>query len=176
MRSATLGEIFSTQINSYFTPSTERVFNILLADGHLGVMPDSAEAQEPGAFIIPQTVADLMTSGEDVYDIEYFTPAMRIMQAEEAEGILRQAELVQMYAEMGLTDALDVINADENIIAFSDIVGSPNKGVRSKVEIQERRDVRDAQLEEAARQEEVATMSSAVRDVGQSGMLPQQEG
>ena len=54
-RNATLQSILSRQISSYFTPIIERTFNLLLSDGHLGVLPGTPEAQLPGSSDPPRS-------------------------------------------------------------------------------------------------------------------------
>ena len=171
MRSSTLGQIFNRQIASYFTPTIERTFNLLLAGGHLGAIPGSEEAEDSN-FVIPESIADLMVSGEDVFDLTYFTPAMRIMQAEEAEGILRQAELAGTYAEIGLTDALDCIDVDEGMDKYSKIVGAPSENSTSRVARKKKRDGREAQMQQEAEAEQARSVTEGMRNVGQSGLVP----
>lgn len=173
MRTSTLGQILSRQIASYFTPIIEKTFNILLADGHLGASPGTPEAEDSN-FIIPEEVAKLMISGEDVFDIIYYTPAARIMQSEEAEGILRQQELVRGYIEMGFEDALDTIDVDVNIDRMTAIVGAPNESLTSKVKRKEDRKARADAAQDAAEAEQAKMVTDSMRNVGQSGLVETQ--
>lgn len=171
MRSATLGQIFNRQIASYFTPAIERTFNILLAEDHLGVVAGS-DADDGKKLIIPESIAELMASGEEVFDIQYFTPAMRIMQAEEAEGILRTADLVEKFVTMGFEDALDTLDIDVAIDTYSRIVGSPSEMLTA---LADRKKERDGRRERAAAEEELAqaqAVTESMRNAGQSGLVP----
>lgn len=170
MRSATLGQVLNRQIASYFTPMIERVFNILLEKDHLGV-PENSAKNDGTRRVIPKTITTLMKEGEDVFDINYFTPAMRIMQAEEAEGILRQAELAGTYAQIGLTDALDTIEVDANMDIYSNIVGAPSEGMTSKQERKQVRDERKASVKQSEEAEQGKALSEGIRNIGQSGLV-----
>jgi len=171
-RNATLHSILNRQITSYFTPSVERTFNILLADGHLGVLSDTEEAQLPGALIIPDTVAELMASGQDVYDIEYTTPATRIMQAEEVAGILDTVSLVGQFVELGRPDALDNIDIDEIINIVARTTGSPPKILQAKAKVKDERAARAQAEQQAMQQEQMQALTDGMRNVGQSGLVP----
>jgi hypothetical protein len=173
MRNATLGQIFNRQINEYFTPCIERVFRILLADGHLGVVAgDPRLESQPNLMIIPDTVAELMASGEDVFDLEYFTPAKRIMQSEEAEAILRAVEHAGQFVELGKEDVLDNINPDKSLEIYAGIVGAPSEMFNSKEEIGKIRESRAAAAEDARIQEQAGAAAEAARNMGQSGLVP----
>jgi hypothetical protein len=173
MRNATLGQIFNRQINEYFTPCIERVFRILLADGHLGVKAgDPRLENQPNLMIIPDTVVELMESGEDVFDLEYFTPAKRIMQSEEAEAILRTVEHAGQYVELGKEGVLDNINEDKSLEIYAGIVGAPSEMFNSKEEINKIREAKAAAAEDARMQEQAGAVAEATRNIGQSGLFP----
>lgn len=182
LRNSTLGSIFTRQIAEVFSPTIERTFDILFEQGELGVIAGSPEeivqrefeGREP--IIIPKEVAELMVQGRDVYGIEYFTPALRIMQAEEAEGILRTWETAGLIAKSGVTDVLDNLNADESIRRTSDIAGAPSEILRSKKDVEIIRDERDKQLQQQQQMEMMRMASEAARNAGQSGLIPTQQG
>lgn len=173
MRNATLGQIFNRQINEYFIPCIERVFRILLADGHLGVKAGDPRLDDnPNMRIIPDTIVELMESGEDVFDLEFYTPAKRIMQSEEAEAILRTWEHAGQQVELGKPEVLDNLNGDMSLKLYGDIVGAPSELFNSKEEVKQTRDARDAAAEDARIQEQVGAAAEAARNIGQSGMVP----
>jgi len=170
MRSATLGQIFNRQMAEYFIPSIERTVNVLRADNRLGVRKDSPE---DNGFrpIIPDTVVALMDSGEDVFTLEFFTPAKRIMQSEEAEGILRAVELAERFVGMDEREILDNIDPDITFERYSDIIGAPSEMRRSKEAIKKRRADRLQDQNDARSQENIAAQSEAMRNAGQSGLM-----
>jgi len=182
LRNSTLGSVFFRQIKEVFTPLIKRTFNISFDKGELGVIRDSPEhkaLQEQGKsniIIIPEEVAKRMLAGEDVYRIKFFTPAMRIMQAEEAEGIIRTWEFAGTLASFGVTSALDNLDEDESVNRMADIQGAPSQikrprtGGKGSVEfIREQRAEAQAADQEREQALEQATMA---QQLGNSGLIP----
>lgn len=179
LRHNTLGSILTNQITDVFDLIIERTFNILFEQGKLGVINGSVEhtmalfnGEDP--IIIPNEVAELMARGEDVYGIEYFTPAMRIIQAEEAEGIFRSWEFLGGIAKLK-PDVVDVLDADKSIKRFTELTGAPSTLVLSQDAIEIIRDERDKKQQQAAQLELAKQASEAARNVGQSGLVPTQQ-
>lgn len=177
LRNATLGSIFSRQISELFSPVIEHTFNILFDQGELGVAQGSPEhmmAQFEGKreFIIPAEIVKRMQAGEDVYNIEYFTPAMRVMQAEAASGISQTYEQALVVAAQD-PSILENIDHDKAIRIFNDIMGGPSEIMRPMADVEKGRKERAAEVEEAKQQEQIMAGAEALRNVGQSGMVPQ---
>jgi hypothetical protein len=180
LRNSTLGSIFTRQIAEVFSPNVERTFNIMLDGGHLGAIKGSvehimsAEFGEGDPIVIPDAVAKLMLEGKDVYQIEYFTPALRIMQAEEADGILRTYELAKEMAAGGDISVYDNLNSDIAIRRVSDIAGAPSEILRSMKDVETIREERDKQQQEKAKMEMMLRATEGMRNAGQSGLVPTQ--
>jgi len=179
LRHNTLGTILTNQITDVFNPVIERTFNILLAKGELGVVRGSVEHtmaifEGKNPIIIPQQVAELMARGDDAFGIEYFTPAMRIIQAEEAEGILRSWEFAILLAGVK-GDAPDALDSDISIKRFTELAGGPSTIRRSQQMIDVIREERDKQQQAAAQMELARQASEAARNIGQSGLVPTQK-
>lgn len=179
LRHNTLGTILTNQITDVFNPVIERTFNILLAKGELGVVRGSVEHtmaifEGKNPIIIPQQVAELMARGDDAFGIEYFTPAMRIIQAEEAEGILRSWEFAILLASVK-GDAPDALDSDVSIKRFTELAGAPSTIRRSQQMIDVIREERDKQQQAAAQMELARQGSEAARNIGQSGLVPTQK-
>lgn len=178
LRHNTLGSILTNQISDVFNQIIERTFNLLFSQGKLGVLRNSVEHamalfEGKNPIIIPDDVAELMAQGEDVYGITYFTPAMRIIQAEEAEGILRSWEFVGIVSGMK-PDAVDVLDSDLSIKRFTELTGAPSTLTRSQEMIDEIRIERDKQAQQAQQLALAAQASEAARNLGQSGLVPTQ--
>jgi hypothetical protein len=177
LRNMTLGSIFSRQITEVFSPLIERTFNILLANDELGVVQGSVEEliqreierKEP--LIIPPEVVELMTQGKDVYEIEYFTPAMRIMQAEELEGIIRTWEFINMNAQTAPTMA-DNVDSDISVRRFAETAGAPSETLRAPVDVEEIRNGREEAARLVQEQQQIMAGAEAARNLGQSGLVP----
>ena len=174
MRGASLGSIYRRQISSYFTPAVERVFREALARGRLGLTQDQADKQgglKPGQRLIPATIAKLMADGEDVFDIKYFTPAMRVMQAEEAEGIIQTVELAKSLVELKGPQASDSINADVTLELFRDTQGAPSEMFFSKAEVKKQR-AEDSASQEVLEEGDAAQQEAeTLRAMGNSGLM-----
>lgn len=176
LRNATLGSIFSRQIAEVFNPLIERTFNILLSQNELGVVRGSVEEQVIREFedkeplIIPDEIARRMQAGEDVFRIEYFTPALRIMQAEEVESILSglsEAALLQPV----VPDVFDNINSDAAIRQVFKLFGAA-EFLHAETKTKEIRDIRQAQLAKQQEMEQIQAGADAARNLGQSGLVP----
>lgn len=173
IRFATLNSIFARQIQEVFSPLIERTFNLAFKQGRLGVIKDSLEHQAAyllgeDPIVIPNEVARLMLKGADVYKIQYFTPAMRIMQAEEAEGIMRSWEFAGVVAKMGATEALDCLDGDISVERFTAISGAPSEILRSKEAREVIRTERDEELQKQAEMQQMMAGAEVIRNLGQS--------
>lgn len=171
LRNSTLGSIFTRQIMEVICPVIQRTFNILLDAGEFGYPAGQAPADQPDALIIPDEIVQLMAKGENVYDIEFFTPASRIMQAEEADGILRAWEMAGVVAG-GVPQALDNLDEDKSIQLYANIVGAPSEIRRSQEAIDVIRKAREAAVAQQQEMEAARQASEAARNVGQSGLVP----
>lgn len=182
LRNSTLGSVLFRFMKEIFTPMIRRCFNIAFDEGHLGVRKDSPEhlalleQKKRNILVIPQEIQERMDSGEDVYRIQFFTPAMRLMQAEQAEGILRSWEFAGQLASFGVTSALDNLDEDESVRRMVEIMGAPTeikralKGPKGTVESIRAARAKRIQAEEERQQNlEAATM---LQQVGNSGLLP----
>lgn len=176
LRNSTLGTIFFRQIKEKYTPLIQRTFNLLFEQGELGVRKDSFEhlqAIDEGrtVIVIPDSVAKRMDNGEDVYRIEYFTPAMRIIQAEEAEGIFRSWEFAGRLASFGATSALDVLDPDESVRRYTDIIGGPSQIKLAKDEVKKIRTDRGAQQQQAQQREDAVVAAQTAVQLKNSNLI-----
>jgi len=178
LRNATLMSSLVRQIAELFTPLIKATFNILFAAGELGVIRGSVEeltSTDPNPVIIPDEVAELMLRGKDVYKIRYFTPAQRILQSEEVDGLLQLLAVLERTAAIDPT-SLDNMDLDEFLRAFRVLVGAASQIERAKVAVEKIRKAR-AELQEANEEKETITQGAeALRNVGQSGLLPSTSG
>jgi hypothetical protein len=102
MRSESLGAIYNRQIKEGLTPIIERTISILFDAGELGVVEGSPQhkmmlAQGKDPLIIPPEVVESLMRGEDFYDIEYVSPAARVLRSEELRGIMSTWQFCATY-------------------------------------------------------------------------------
>lgn len=177
LRFSTLGSLLSRQIEEVYSPVIVRVFNILLKRKKLGVPAESADYYmklfegETSPIIIPKEVLDRMVAGREVYDIQYFSPAMRILKAEEVEALLNAWNFTLQIAQADNT-VIDNVDIDTLNARVWDANSAPSEVLRSKAAVESIREGR-AEAQEEMRQAEMAKAGAeAMRNVGQSGLIP----
>lgn len=147
LRGQSISSVLSRQVAEIYTPLIQRVFSILLLRGDLGyaaddprVMDAQMRGEEP--FIIPEPVYKLMMSGQNVYDIEYLTPAERIMRSEELMGIQQVSVFVENWAKAGLPQVIDNIDVDRMVERIVELTGAPADIVMSTEAVKQMRAAR----------------------------------
>ena len=176
LRNDTLQSPISRKIVEVFNPFIEQTFNMKLARGDFGVL-EGSEEQEQAFFlgedpiVIPDAVAKLMLEGKDVYRIQYVTPAQRILESEEATGILRMLEASNLAAD-NFPESLDTVDMDEGLMRLREVVGAPSQMSRAKAAVATIRVARAEALEQQQEQEQIQAASEAARNVGQLGSTP----
>jgi len=194
IRSDSLTPVFS-QILAFMDEVLERAVDILFGMGLLGV-PNPEDKNDPKVkklmqngfmpFKIPDEVLEVQLSGLDWYDIEFISPASRIMNNEELQSTLRFLEIMGQAA--GISEEFgDVIDPDGTAAKLKELTATDAVVVRS---LDDRKKIREsraqmqmqmAQLEAqvqmaTARQMEAqaaASQSNAVKSLSDTGGTPQ---
>lgn len=130
IRAQSMMEMFSNQIVR-MKKLMERAISILFRAKRLGVFPSSPEAviaQQLGLdiLLIPEEVERLIKSGREFYQIEFLTPASRLLKAEQAKGTMQLWQFAGEVPE--LAQNLDPIATLE---VLADAWGAPSKVMRS---------------------------------------------
>lgn len=154
MRANTLVQIYNQQINELFTPVLIRAFNIAIKHGLLGVVEGSQEYdaylqkhKKPPRLMIPMEIAEMMAQGEDVYMIEYISPAGRMLRKEELLGIQQTISGVLQAAGGGATTTLDVVDWDEFVRRLVGLSGAPSELIKSVEDIAKLRDMKSQAMQ-----------------------------
>jgi len=173
LRSESLGSLFARQIVEIFVPLVERSFNILLDQGLLGVIAGSPEeatllANGIEPTLIPEEIVNAMKTGQDVYNIQFLTPAMRVMQVEEAQGIAQGFDFATANANV-FPQLKDNLDADAAYAKFLELAGYPLDLIRPKKEVQAER---DAQLEAIEQQVELDQSQQGVEIAEKASKIP----
>ena len=173
IRSEALGSLISRQQNELYTPTVERSVNVLYRQGELGVIKDSPEEaivigkkEEP--FYIPESVAKFILAGKDFYEIEYITPAARMMETAEAQGVLRTWEFAAFAAEFA-PDVLDNLNADESLKIISRSEGAPDRILLSDEQVITMRKAKIEQMKQQAELQKQREETAAIKEAGDAG-------
>jgi hypothetical protein len=178
LRGQSLGSTYARQISELFTRIIERVFNILLSKGLMGVVEGGEDhtmltLQGIEVETIPVEIAKLMVDGNEVYKVNFISPAARVMRAEELAGILRTVEFATNTAAIGVPDILDNINFDVVVRKVADLSGASSEIMRSQEEVEAIRNARaEAQQATIEAQQEMMQsqmakdQASAVASIG----------
>lgn len=131
IRQSTLRSIVGRIILEKFNPLINTSFMICLRRNKFGYMPGDPEAaalERAGKKVryLPQKVVDAIQDGEDLYTIQYETPAARDMMAEEGQGML---DTLAVAGEMtGFDDTVRfMIDAEWTLTRLADIKGADRR-------------------------------------------------
>ena len=175
-RARLLSGLFSRQITEVFNPLIQCCYNMLLAKGRLGVMPGSMEHFNSvvGGYpelIIPGEIAEAMIKGEEVYTIEYLTPAARMVQAELMGGILNTWKFMNDVAQTQ-PEIYDNVDEDISVKHISKYAGAPQDIIRAADTIAK---IREARAKAQAEDKKFQMQIEATKAAGHlKGLGPQQ--
>lgn len=162
LRGDSLSAIFGRQELEFFTPLIERSFNIMFRKGLLGVEKGSPEeisavlaGEEP--LLIPDVILKRIKSGREAYKIQYMSPAKRMMQSEETQGILTTWEFAGNLAGVA-PELIDNLDTDITMRRLAELTGSPAEIVRDMQTVQA---IRDARMQQQAMMLELEASRSA---------------
>lgn len=163
LRGQSLNTIYAREEKETMEPILERVFNIALGKGLLGIVRGSEEEAQLiqdgiNPQYIPDSLVDKMINGKEVYRIRFISPASRIRQMDEKVGIQETLTLGTELAQIDPT-AMDTIDLDFAIKRSAELSGAPDQMVRSAEAIAKIRQNRQAQQEQA-QQAQLMQMSS----------------
>ena len=127
LRSDSLRKVYARVIAELLIPIINRTFNILFRKGLFGVIPGSEQEME---FILlgrdytylPDDIIDAIMQDRDFYEIRFISPAARMLNTEEANGIM---SVMRVASEAGAVfpEALDTFNVSAMLTRLSQILG-----------------------------------------------------
>lgn len=172
IRNEALGSFFSRQYNELFTPLIERAVAILWRAGELGILEGSDEeaiAKTSGRDIdyVPKAVAELIASGQDFYNIVYLSPAARMLETAEAEGVVRTWEFAGGIAKMAPT-ILDNLDADASLKIIARTSGAPSQIMFSKEAVDMIRQEQQKQMQIRQQMEMQKLQAEAAKGIGEA--------
>lgn len=157
IRAEGLASIYARIINEQLAPLIERSFNILFDMGILGVPEYDLQQREVLEFegidplFIPDEILEAMARGLNVYEIEWISPAARILKEEEKRGIYDTLNTAIALANIDPGVLLD-IDTNYALNAFRELAGAPDEMLRPK---------KEADAMRKAKQEAEAKMAQA---------------
>ena len=150
IRNSSLSSLISRQITELFTPLVERSFNIMVRNDEMGFIAGTVEAQIEEQFegeidLIPDRIAQRLLDGEEAYQIRYTTPADRVTNAEELDGML---QLINMNQALAATNPeavlfLDLPEIQKNAVR---LFGAPPDIIKHEDEVEEEMRVQREQI------------------------------
>lgn len=176
LRGFLIGSIFARQIAEVFSPLIERSFNLLFEMGQLGVIDGSPEHKklmaegEDDILIIPQAIAKLMTKNrtEPPFKIKYISPAARILQSEQAQGIIQAWDFAVNISQVN-PEAQDNLDADESIKELGFVWGVPSKVLTSAEKKEQIRTGRRQAMEQQQMVDGAPKVADAVKKAAEAG-------
>lgn len=176
-RARLLSGLFSRQIVEKYSPMIKCCYNMLLDAGRLGFMPGSKEhfdmlvAGTPNK-IIPRDIAAAMLRGENVYEIQYLTPAMRMVQSELMGGILNTWKFMNDIAQTQ-PEVFDNVDEDMSVQLVGQYAGGPREIFRSK---EARDQIRKARAQAQQQQQQFNQKLEMMKAAGHMGKLMPNQG
>lgn len=174
-----IGDPLSAIINDIIDPNIKKAFDMTFAAGELGLIEGTEtytrkeiEAAQRGVEfdpdLIPESIVELIQAGEDVYDVTYLTPAMRLIQAQEIENSFNMVNYVGQVAQVK-QDVLDNVDFDEDL-RNTFIAAGKGKVLRAiderDLQREERQKQMAAQQAREAQQQEAAIENAQTQQTG----------
>lgn len=175
LRAFVLNPYFTRQYAEVFTPLVHRCFNMALKSGRLGVMSGSEGhfnklLNDDDTLVIPPEIAAAMLRGKEVYDIEYLTPAVRMMQTQSASGILEVWKFCNDVAQTQ-PEVYDNVDEDKSVQLVGEYRGAPVEIFRSAEMIKQ---IRDARAQQQAQDKQFQQGIETAKAAGHlKGLAPQ---
>lgn len=168
LRGQSLNTTYSRQYAELFVPLIDASFHKLRRKHLLGVIPgtqDELDAASRGIipFPIPKAVVRRMMTGQEVYRINFISPATRIMQAEELQGINSTVAAVMNVAQVD-PSALDILNVDNAVRRIQELTGAPRELVNSMDVVKQIRAAKQKQAAAVARLESARVQSEIAKN------------
>jgi len=172
LRGDSLSSIFSRQELEFFTPLIERSFNVMFNKGLLGVERGSMEEARAIAagekpLVIPDAILKRIKAGRESYLIQYMSPAKRMMQAEEAQGIMTTWEFAGNLAA-AVPEIVDHLDPDVSIKRLAELTGAPASIVRDFESVKAMRQARANMQAQMAELEQLRSGSETARNFAQA--------
>ena len=118
-------------------------------------------------FYVPAEVIEFAKSGRDVYDIQYISPAKRIMQAEELQGIMTTTDFATAHVST-IPDLVLSLNDEEIMQRVAELTGSPMEIVNDLQTIKDLKTARQQAMAQQTKDEQAVKMAAAAQSMGQA--------
>jgi len=172
IRSEGISSVFLRQEVELFNPLIIRSFNIAFKAGLLGIQPgDSREKDliEAGVdvYYLPPEIVERIKQGKDVYKIQYISPAKRMMQSEETQGIMTTMQFATEHAPM-FPDITLKIDEERATQLVAELTGAPMSIVRDLDTFKNLRQARQEVLAQQAKAETAQKLAATAQSMAQA--------
>ena len=138
-----LGPVLGRLQSELLKPLIDRVFNILLRNNQLPQAPE-------------------FLSGQDI-EIEYVSPLAKAQKSTELQSIMRAIEILGSMANVA--PVFDYVNFDNLVKHLADIVGVPQKILKSQSQVNAERQQAQQQQQEQMQMQQVQQVAKAGGDI-----------
>lgn len=165
IRQSTLRSIVSRLLMELFEPLINTSFMICLRRGKFGYFPNdpvalAMEKQGRKVKYLPQKFIDAMQAGENLYNIEYMTPAARDLMAEEGQGMIETIEVAAQLAQFDETIPAH-LDAHWTLNRIAEIRGANGKMFKKEAEAKAMIQQQQA-MQQQAQQAQIAQAQAGV--------------
>ncbi|MBW1672035.1 MAG: hypothetical protein JRJ45_00065 [Deltaproteobacteria bacterium] len=165
--------LYKRQMNELFTPLLQGAFNDLFDMGHMGVVRGSdieKEIADKGLepLYFPDAVRNAIEKDLPIYEIEYISPAARVMKTEEMQGLTTFLDIA-IGAGQAFPEGLHNVNIDEIIKQAADLTNIGEDKLNDMDTVKAIREGIAEANKAAAQQEQIA----AAADAGMKGAQAQ---
>lgn len=172
LRGQSLGSSFTRQKAELFNNIIERTVDINFQAGRLGVFSGSEEEAaliEKGIepIIIPEEIAERIEKGEEVFKINYISPAERAIKAEEVQGNLATLNVLATTVPLS-PETVDVINLDDIIRRTAELTGASKEVINGLDVVKQIREGRNALAAQDRELQQAREGSETMRNLAQA--------
>ena len=132
----------------YFSPIVRRVFNILYRRG--GILPD-----------VPAILVEAIKAGTVSMNIEYCSP---LAKAQKHFSVTAIEQVVAMAGGLAQFGAIDIVNVEEIVRLYTELIGAPTKVLKTEEQLAEER---QAQAQMKMQQQQMAMQMAQMQQLQQ---------
>ena len=150
LRADSLGGVYNRQIDECLTPVVQRTVGILVDAGEFGVAAGSAEeaglkAADLPILYVPEDIVAADAVGTEIYNIEYISPALRILRSEELRGVMSTWQFAGGFAQFA-PEFMLMLDKEKSMKLVAELSGATSDIFLSKEKYEkELADFREAQ-------------------------------
>lgn len=168
IRQSTLRSIVSRLLMELFEVIITTSFTICLRRGKFGYLPGdpvAAAMEKEGRKVkyLPQKFLDAMKAGENLYDVEYMTPAARDLMAEEGQGMIETIEVAAQLAQFDQTIPAH-LDTHWTLNRIAEIRGASGKMFKKEAEAKAIIEQVQAQQQQAAQAQIAKAQAGVAKD------------